>query len=299
MSATQSVELARNGDIVVHRKSGMSVDEFRREHLYPGVPVVIADATVDWPARKAFTWEFFRERYGSQQVEARGTRYRLDQFIDMLERSTFDNPAPYPGKLSLDHEFAELMSYVQPRVRFATRDRLGSRWIPARLSGGAANYEVFLGGPGGGFPYVHYDYMGLHAWINQLVGEKEFIVVPPWQTEYVYPDPRNPWVSRVDDLKNPDLERFPLAAKATVLSFVVGPGETMFIPNGWWHTTISRTMTISVAFDLLDSSNWHRFENEVRTKLVDVAGWKRAAAMAYLSGLGSVMKVAEQFGMML
>jgi hypothetical protein len=58
-------------------------------------------------------------------------------------------------------------------------------------------------------------------------------------------------------------------------------------------------MTISVAFDLLDSSNWHRFENEVRTKLVDVAGWKRAAAMAYLSGLGSVMKVAEQFGMML
>lgn len=299
MSHTKALELARSGDVAVYRKSGMSVEEFRREHLEPGVPVVLTDATVDWPARNAFTWDFFRDRYGNQAVEARGTRYTLAQFIDLLEGSSTDDPAPYPGKLSLDREFAELMPYVQPRVRFATRDRLGSRWIPDRLSGGAANYEVFLGGPGGGFPYVHYDYMGLHAWINQLVGEKEFIVVPPWQTEFVYPDPRNPWVSLIDDLKNPDLTRFPLAAKATVLSFVVGPGETMFIPNGWWHTTVSRTMTISVAFDLLDSSNWHRYQNEVRRKLKDVSRWKRAAAMAYLSGLGGVMKFAEQYGMML
>lgn len=295
--ATSQVELARNGDIVVYKKTGMSVEEFRRDHLKTFTPVVFTDATVGWPARSAFTWEFFRENYGNREVEVHGKKYPISQYIDLLAASTPENPAPYPGKLSLDHDYPELLPYVQPRVRFARRDRINSRLIPSTFFGGAANYEIFLGSPGGSFPYVHYDYMGLHAWINQLVGYKEFIVVPPWQTEYVYPDPKNPWVSLVDDLKNPDLERFPLAAKATVLSFVVGPGETMFIPNGWWHTTVSKTMTISVAFDLLDSSNWKRFEHEARIKLQSTAGWKRAAAMAYLSGAGAWMNLMEMLGM--
>jgi len=297
--ASSKVELARSGDIVVYRKTGMSVAEFRRDHLVPFLPVVIADATTDWPARQAFTWEFFREKYGQREVEVHGQRHPIAEYIDLLARSTPENPAPYPGKLSLDHDFPELLPYVQPRVRFARRDRINSRLIPHSLLGGAANYEIFLGSPGGAFPYVHFDYMGLHAFINQLVGEKEFIVVPPGQTEFVYPDPENPWISQVGDLKNPDLDRFPLAAKATVLSFIVGPGETMFIPNGWWHTTVSKTMTISVAFDLLDSSNWSRFTRETRTKLATSHPAKRAAVMAYLSGLGAWMDVLERFGMML
>jgi hypothetical protein len=286
---TRSVELARKGDIVVYKKYGLTREEFRRDHSKPGVPVVFGDATRDWRAREAFTLEFFEREFGDREVEVDGKGYRLAEFIGLLRRSTTDNPAPYPGKLSLDRDFPELMPYVQPRPDCALGDRINSRWIPEWILGHAANYEIFFGSPGGTFPYVHYDYMGLHAWINQLVGEKEFIVVPPWQTQFVYPDPQNPWMSLVKDLKNPDLERFPLAAKADVLSFVVGPGETMFIPNGWWHYTVSRTITISVAFDLLDDTNWGRFMNEVGMKLRRGSAVKRAASLAYLTLLGAGM----------
>ncbi len=189
---SSKVELARSGDLVVYKKTGMSVEEFRRDHLEPLVPVVMTDATVGWPAREAFTWDFFREKYGQREVEVDGKRYPIADFIDLLAVSTPEHPAPYPGKLSLDHDFPELLPYVQPRVRFARRDRIGSRLIPRAVLGGAANYEIFFGSCGGAFPYVHYDYMGLHAWINQLVGEKEFIVVPPWQTDCIYPDPKTP-----------------------------------------------------------------------------------------------------------
>jgi hypothetical protein len=44
--ASSKVELARNGDLVIYKKTGMSVAEFRRDHLEPFVPVVIADATL-------------------------------------------------------------------------------------------------------------------------------------------------------------------------------------------------------------------------------------------------------------
>jgi hypothetical protein len=292
--ATKTVELARHGDIVVEKKYGMSLDEFRRDHLDPLVPVVLGDATAEWPAVKEFSFEFFKRRFGSREVEIAGQHYPLAEFIDLLQASTPENPAPYPGKLALDRNFPELLQYVQPRFSYACPDRIGHRWIPASFLCGAANYEIFFGSPGGSFPYVHYDYMGFHAWINQIVGEKEFIVAPPSDTPYVYPDPADPWKSRVDNLKDPDLERFPLAAKATVLSFIVGPGETMFIPNGWWHTTVSKTATISVAFDQLCHSNWSRFRAEVQAKFAGSNPAKQAAAQAYLALLGPALDLSER-----
>jgi histone arginine demethylase JMJD6 len=78
-----------------------------------------------------------------------------------------------------------------------------------------------------------------------------------------------------------------------VLSFVVGPGETMFIPNGWWHTTVSKTLTLSVAFDLLDDTNWSRFLGEVRGKFATANAVKRSTLLLYLRMLGRVMTAAE------
>ena len=284
--AQQTVELARGGSVVVLKKYGMTREEFVRDHLLPGVPVVIGDATASWPARTLFTVDFFKQQYGDRQIHVQDHHYRLSEYIDLLNASSAENPAPYPGKLSLDDDFPELMPHIQPRFGYSLPDRIPSPLIPRMVLGKAANYEIFFGGPGGRFPYVHYDYMGFHAWINQLVGEKEFTVIPPWESDCVYPNPDNPWVSLVGDVKNPDLDRYPAFRRATVLSFIVGPGETMFIPNGWWHTTVSKTVTISVAFDTLNSSNWSRFMNEVRQNLKARNPVKRVAALTYLSALG-------------
>jgi hypothetical protein len=39
----------------------------------------------------------------------------------------------------------------------------------------------------------------------------------------------------------------------------VKAGETLFIPSGWWHTALSLTPSISVAFDQLCAANWGFF----------------------------------------
>lgn len=69
----------------------------------------------------------------------------------------------------------------------------------------------------------------------------------------------------------------------------------MFIPNGWWHTTVSKTVTISVALDQLCSSNWARFRNEVRAKFANAHPAKQVAAQAYLRALGPLLSVQERF----
>lgn len=292
--ATRVVELARSGSSVINKKYGMSREEFERDHLRAGVPVVIGDATAAWPARTTFTPAMFRTRFGDRKVTVGDREYRLADLLDELEKSSPDKPAPYPCNFDLDTLFPELVAEVEPRHRFSLPDRTNHPLIPRRLLGGAATFEIFFGGPGGKFPYMHYDYMGLHAFINELVGRKEFTAIPPHHTAYVYPDPENPWKSQVDNHHAPDLAKWPLFEKAEKVTFEIGPGETLFIPNGWWHTARSLELTISVAFDMLEESNWSRFRNEVQAMMKTARREKRVAADLYLRALGPLLSLRER-----
>ncbi len=291
--STKSVELARSGNIVVEKKYGLSYDEFAKDHLFANYPVVIGDACQNWSAKDKFTPEFFRENYGHRDVKVQGKWYKLSEYIDLMLTGTEENPAPYPYKLQINRDYPELVKDVSPRLKYATPDRAYSKLLPSQFLGGADMLEIFFGSPGGQFPYLHYDYMCLHAFITQVYGQKEFTVIPPSQTEYVYPNSENPWVSMIDDQINPDLKKFPLWAKATPVKFIVGPGETLFIPCGWWHTAHSVTPTISVASDCLNDSNWKNFIGEVDIMMSRQKPLKAKVAKTYLKVVGAILSMTE------
>lgn len=293
---TETVELVRDKNLVVEKKYRMSYDEFARNHLFANYPVVIGDACEAWTAKNKFTPDFFKKHYSGRTVEIAGKTYNFGDYIDWMLTGTEANPAPYPCTLQIERDYPELLPDVLPRLKYAQPDRIHSRFLPKRLLSGANTLEIFFGSPGAQFPYVHYDYMSLHAYITQLYGQKEFTVIPPDQTPYVYPKPGNSWVSDIDDIRNPDLDRFPLFAKATPVTFVVGPGETLFIPCGWWHTARSLTPTISVALDCLNASNWKNFMNEVAMNMQQRKPQLAKAVQAYLSVLGSVLGTFEKAG---
>ena len=54
-------------------------------------------------------------------------------------------------------------------------------------------------------------------------------------------------ISRVD-VERPDLERFPLFAKATHMDVVLGPGEFIYIPARCWHYVRALTTSVSLNF---------------------------------------------------
>lgn len=292
--ASQTVELVRENNIVVEKKYHMSYDEFAKDHLFANYPVVIGDACEAWAAKNKFTPQFFRERYSDREVIIAGKTYNFGEYIDWMLTGNEENPAPYPCTLQIERDYPELLPDVLPRLKYAQPDRIQSRLLPNRLLSGANTLELFFGSPGAQFPYVHYDYMSLHAYITQLYGYKEFTVIPPDQTAYVYPKPDNAWVSEVNDIWNPDLEKYPLFAKATPVKFVVGPGETLFIPCGWWHTARSLTPTISVALDCLNASNWKNFMQEVDTNMSQRRPVLAKAVQTYLSVLGGMLGTFER-----
>jgi hypothetical protein len=50
------------------------------------------------------------------------------------------------------------------------------------------------------------------------------------------------------DVEHPDLARFPNFAKARHMDAILGPGDALFLPKGWWHYVRALTPSFSVNF---------------------------------------------------
>jgi hypothetical protein len=108
---------------------------------------------------------------------------------------------------------------------------------------------------------LHYDLS--HGLLAQVHGAKRITLIDPrWYAE-LYPHPvQHPHdrQSRVDDIHAPSATEFPLASHEKVprLSGVVGEGELIFIPYGWWHQLESIGTSISI------SQRWNPYVEDLQ-----------------------------------
>lgn len=87
-----------------------------------------------------------------------------------------------------------------------------------------------------------------HNLYAQVLGYKFLRLFPPSETPRLYPLQgimNN--TSRVD-VEDPDLDEFPDFGGAKSYDVIVGPGDLLFIPVGWWHHVRSLTVSCSISF---------------------------------------------------
>lgn len=292
----------KNPPFQVERRKNLSYEAFAREYLYPLKPVIVTDALEKWPAMTRWTPEFFKREFGgmtfrlnesrSQGADYRGneegTEYTMARFIDRVLSSTEADPAPYFRNRVLHELFPSLKQDIEPLPPY-----FQPNWLPERylvkyvqqvLNRGAA-IELYIGGKGSAFPVLHYDGAGTHAFLMHVYGRKEFLVYPPEQEAFLYPSPQKVNLSSIHDLDNPDLKRFPLFVQAVPTKFVLEPGEMLFVPSHWWHTTRMLSPSITVSINVLNQSNWHELVKFVaanrRNPMVLIA------SRLYLTGAGA------------
>jgi hypothetical protein len=267
----------------IERRSGIKLDEFRKDYRDAGKPVILTDALADWGALGGWTPESLAERFPDRVVKFKygGLEMKMRDFIPQVMASGPANPAPYLTNLPLREYFPELLPEVEPLP-----DWCGTNWaargamhpsLSRDLKRGAM-LELYIGGPGGKFPIVHWDGMSTHTYLMQIFGVKQYWVWPPEDEPYLYPTkPRN--VSAIANVETPDFEKFPLLARARTITFTLHPGELLFVPSRWWHTAKMLSPSITVSENILNHSNWKRFEEDMTS---DTHGGKRLAKLAYL-----------------
>lgn len=280
---------------MVDRRKDISSKEFLMEYIIPNKPVILTNAAKDWKAHGLFTPEFFKKNFPEKVASIKGKEYKMSQYVDMALASTEENPAPYPWKLDIERKFPELLEYIQPGFEVMKKNRLKSPLFDERFIPKASTLEIFFGGASGWFPYIHYDLYGLYAIVTQVCGRKEFILYEPDQVKYLYPDPEHPWMSTIKEYHKPDFEKYPLFKEATGTSVVVAPGETVYVPKGWWHTARSLEPSISIAQDLLVSQNWDLFKRDVVFYKNKEGKLKGSLFNIYINAVEQGMNLHEKF----
>jgi hypothetical protein len=247
--------------IQVPRLAELSHQDFVKSYLLPLRPVILTDALSQWRALEKWTPEFFRQQYGAVPLEVDGQKMFMAEFIDKVLASSSENPAPYLHNYLLEDYLPELLADVKPLPQYTRPNWFESRFFPSRTN--FTFIELYVGGKGAQFPFLHYDGWHTHAYLMQLQGVKEYVFYAPDQTPFLYPKPgRERNKSLVNDVENPDFDKFPLFAQAQPIRCELHPGEMLFVPAGWWHTARIVQPSITVSVNSVNAANWHDFVSD-------------------------------------
>lgn len=200
-----------------------------REAIRSRSPLVVEDLAANWPALERWTPERLSARYGKRVVR--------------VYDASFGEPGrDYMGSID-EMTFAEFLEQTQTRGRDLRMflynlsqkipELLDDVYLPdVGLRFSRRFVFSFFGSKGSTTP-LHYDIdMGdvLHTVIR---GRRRIRLFPPKASVALY---RHPFTVRsYVDLDAPDVKHFPALAHAEGYEVVLEPGQTLYMPSGWWH----------------------------------------------------------------
>lgn len=213
----------------VERRSGLTRETFATEYLGPLKPVVFTDLITHWPATQKWTIEFFKEKYGHLKVPVVSKNYSRpgkgylskDMIIPFQEYLEILESGPSDLRIFLWNIF-----WKAPELR-------EDFTIPDIMDGFVNEVPFFFFGCEGSRVALHYDLDRSHVFLNQLHGRKRVILFSPDQSRLLYHMPFT--VASHVDVLNPDYETFPALRQLQGMEVMLMPGETLYIPRGYWH----------------------------------------------------------------
>lgn len=239
--------------------SGASAEEFVDNYAIPGRPAVLRDVATEWPASTKWTWEFFRERYGSQEVIVKNWSQRqrvttLTEFIDYATTDNGDDDPFYLSNWAVEKKHPELMADIEVPLYF-------ENWLSrVPIDRRPSWHNFFMGGPGTGMP-LHSDVMNTSAWLYLVRGRKEWVVFPPEDEVNL-----DKIVSRSDDGRAVGLlsdswaeeeagKEDSLLCQTHPYFHSQSPGEIMFFPPNWSHHVYNTEPSLSYSENFVNATN--------------------------------------------
>jgi hypothetical protein len=281
--------------VAVRLARDLPYETFLRDHVVPRRPVLIRGAVAQWPALTKWTPEFFKAHFPERQVQVSyDSSMPFADFIDGVLASSDSKPGPYMFRLFLHEHLPEVLADLAPQNPYAFPARYASPLMLEYYRRPDGYLKLLIGGAGSGFPVMHFDGDESHAAITQIYGEKEFVLYAPDDGRYLYPSDKRANHSLVDDPCDQDLERFPLLARATQYRVVLEPGDTIYVPAGWWHTARVLSPSISVCQNMIFGTDWRAFVALTTERDGGRSPARQAVKKAYLTAVGPVMSALER-----
>jgi hypothetical protein len=239
----------------IERRTGVSQKEFLDRYYAQNTPVLMTDSCDKWPALSLWDADYLVAKLGSTEIEVMAGRESDPDYEINANQHRFLMPFDeYVAKVKAASRSND--TYLVANNKLLATEAALPLWddfsLDERyLAPDPKRTHAFLWfGPAGTVTPLHHD--SVNVLFNQVDGWKHLILIPSLEIHRVY---NNLAVySQVDPL-NPDLGQYPLFDGVQQIHLDVGPGQTVFIPAGWWHHVESTEQSISISFTNFAFSN--------------------------------------------
>ena len=209
---------------------------FKKEFYEPAIPVVIKNLSKEWPAYTKWNWGYFKQLVGDKKVplynNVKSDAYtpinKADDYKTFGEYIDMISQGPAAWRIFLFNIFEHAPQLINDFI-----------WPEHLAKGFVKRYPMLFTGGAGSITHMHFDIDMSHIFHTQFGGRKRVLMFPFNEQYKLY---RKPWeVLSLADFSNyyqegkVDYEKFPALKLAQGLDFILEPGDTLFMPSGYWH----------------------------------------------------------------
>lgn len=213
----------------IDRRAGLTRETFAKEYLEPQKPVVFTDLMDSWPAKTKWTIDYFKKEYGDLKVPVVSSNFSKpgkgymepDMIIPFKEYLQIMEGGPNDYRMFLFNIF----KYAPELCKDFS--------MPTIMDGFIKSFPFMFFGSQSSVVALHYDIDMCNVFLNQFHGRKRVILFAPEESANIYHQPFT--VKSEVDVTKPDYDKFPALRKAKGYECTIHPGETIFMPSGYWH----------------------------------------------------------------
>ena len=212
----------------------ISPEDFKKNYYEPMKPLVIKNLSKDWPAYKKWTWDYFIDIVGDKEVGVYNN-VKSDAYTPINTADAYMKFGEYlkkvkEGPLDLRIFLFNIFQHAPTIVK-------DFEWPEHLMKGFVKKYPMLFVGGQGSVTHIHFDIDMSHILHTQFIGRKKVLLFPFEEQYKLY---RKPWeVLSLANFANYsedfDYENFPAVKLAKGYEVILGHGDTLFMPAGYWH----------------------------------------------------------------
>lgn len=252
----------------VKRVNKLDSHEFIKNYKQNSKPVVFENLTQDWPARKKWSIEYFKQVAGDKMVDlydcvpskdhkhqhAPAATMPLRDYLERIEQGKKDLRLFFYNILSGAPELTKDFSY--PEIGLSFFKKLPVLFIAAK----------------GTKVQMHFDIDFADIFLCHFGGKKRVLLFPHEQTKYMYHVPFS-FSSLFDiDFDKPDYKKYPALKYLQGQEVELYHGDILYIPPGYWHYIVYEETGMSMAlraFPKTPINFFHMMKNLIAIRSVE------------------------------